>query len=614
MNKFGYRKEIISWIMIGVCIIFILRLFTYQVVYDTYKIMADNNSQRIETQYPARGLIYDRNDKLLVDNQAAYDLMIIPNKTEEFDTLELLSILDISKEFLITNLQKCKKYATNKPSILISQITGDKYAVLQERLYRYPGFFVQTRTLRKYNLNHSADVFGYINEVTQNQIDKNPYYSMGDYIGTSGLERTYEKFLRGTKGKKILLVNNHNLVKGSYADGEYDEEASVGQALHTTLDIDLQEYAYKLMRNKKGGIVAIEPSTGEILVKMSSPGYDPQLMVGLERSKNYAKLSQDPLLPLFDRTTMAQYAPGSIFKTVQALIGLQMNAINPQTTCSCHGGANIGGNRFMKCHNHASPVNLLQSIENSCNPYYVNVFRRTLELPQYGSVRNAYIEWRRYVTSFGFGSKICPDFSNEKSGSIPTAEFFDKTHRTQKWHPLNIISLSIGQGELLITPIQMANMCATLANRGYYMTPHIVKPTLDSVLNPIEKYIVPIDRKNFDFVIEGMQLVIQNGTGRRSQVDSVAVAGKTGTVQNSQGAEHSVFIAFAPVENPKIALIVYVENGVWGSRFAAPIAGLLIERYLKGKISEKKIPLEREMFEGNLIDTQNLTTKEQSNE
>ncbi|WP_018336342.1 MULTISPECIES: penicillin-binding protein 2 [Butyricimonas] len=614
MNKFGYRKEIISGIIITVCAIYILRLFYYQVIDDTYKIMGDNNSQRTETLYPARGLIYDRNGKLLVDNQAAYDLLIIPDQVKKFDTLELISILDISKEYLEKGIQKCRSYARYKPSILISQITGDKYAILQEKLYRYPGFYTQTRTLRKYNVNHSADVFGYISEVSQEQITKNPYYAPGDYVGMSGLERTYEEHLRGTKGKQIVLVDNKNRKQGSFADGEYDEEAIVGENLHTTLDIDLQEYAYQLMRNKKGGIVAIEPSTGEILVKMSSPGYDPQLMVGLERGKNYSKLLNDPLNPLFDRTTMAQYPPGSIFKTVQALIGLQTKAITPHTQATCNGGAYIVGGRFMKCHHHSSPVDLVASIENSCNPYYVNVFKRVLELPEYGSVRNAYNEWRNYVTSFGFGSKICPDFSNEVSGEIYTQEKYDKVFKTQKWYASYIISLSIGQGELLITPIQMANLAAVLANRGYYITPHIVRPLNDSLAGRIEKHQIPIDRKYYEPIVEGMQMVIKGGTGRRAQVDSITMAGKTGTVQNPHGDDHSVFIAFAPVENPKIALIVYVENGVWGSRYAAPIAGLMIEKYLKGKISDKKKPLEKEMFEANLIKSENLKNNEKGDE
>jgi len=603
MNKFGYRKGIIAAIMVCVCVIYIVRLFSYQVLDDKYKRLADNNSQREEIQYPARGLIYDRNNKLLVDNQAAYDLMIIPRQVKTFDTAELISILGITRETLEKSIQDCKDYASYKPSILVSQITDDKYAILQEKLYRYHGFYIQTRTLRKYNVKHSADVFGYIGEVGKKKLESDPYYKKGDYTGISGLEKTYEKQLRGQKGKKILLVDNFNRVKGSFADGAYDEAPVIGENLHTTLDIALQDYAYQLMQNKKGGIVAIEPRTGEILVKVSSPGYDPQLLVGLERGKNYAKLDSDPTKPLFDRTTMAQYPPGSIFKTIQALIGLQTGVVTAHTRFSCHNGASIGGKMFMRCHAHRSPIDLKESIENSCNPYYVNVFRRVLEKTEYKNVRNAYNEWRNFVTSFGLGGKLCPDFLNEVSGSIPTQAYYDKVHKTKNWHALYIISLSIGQGELLITPLQMANLAAILANRGYYYTPHIVRTGNDSLVSRVQKHVVPIDHSHFDLVVDGMQMVVKNGTGKLAAVDGINVAGKTGTVQNPHGDDHSVFIAFAPAENPQIALVVYVENGVWGARYAAPIAGLLIEKYLKGEISEQKKPIEQQMLQSNLINS-----------
>ena len=601
MNKFGYRQRIIAAIIIGVCAIYIARLFVYQILDDTYKIMADNNSQHIEIQYPARGLIYDRNGKLLVDNQASYNLMIVPRQVKTFDTLELLSAFDLTKEELEERMRACRKYSVYKPSVLVSQIPGDKYAAFQEKLYRYPGFYIQIRSARKYNVDHSGDVFGYTSEVTAEQIKKDPYYAPGDYIGASGLERAYETRLRGVKGKKIVLVDNKSQVQGSFRDGEYDEEAIVGQDLHTTLDIDLQEYATQLMRNKKGGIVAIEPATGEILAKVSSPGYDPKLMVGLDRGKNYRALQADTLTPLFDRTTMAQYPPGSIFKTIQALIGLQEGVITTATTVPCHGGAPITGGRFMKCHWHDSPVTFKASIENSCNPYYVHVFQKILENPKYDGVRDAYGAWRRQVAQFGLGSKLCPDFINESAGLIPTQEYYDKVLKTKRWYASYIISLAIGQGELLITPLQMANIATILANRGYYITPHIVRPTGDSTQAPLERHVLPIKREYFDAVIEGMELVITQGTGRMALTDSITIAGKTGTVQNPHGDDHSVFIAFAPVENPRIALIVYVENGVWGSRYAAPIAGLLIEKYLKGKISDKKKPLEKQMLESDLV-------------
>ena len=599
MNKFTHRKTIISGIIIGVFGICIVQLFNLQVIDESYKLSAINNAQRTETQYPARGLIYDRNQELLVYNQAAYDLMIIPRQVKVFDTLELISILGISKETLEKNIHKCKHYSNFKASILISQITDSKNARLQEKLYKYPGFFMQTRTLRKYNVAHSADVFGYIGEVSPAQIERDSNYALGDYIGINGLEKSYETVLRGTKGKRILLVDNYNRVKGSYHNGDYDVPAIVGGNITTTLDIKLQEYAYQLMRNKKGGIVAIEPSTGEILLKVSSPGYDPQLLVGLERGMNYRKLQADENTPLFDRTVMASYPPGSTFKTIQALIGLQEGVITPESRFECHGGYFFNGLR-MGCHNHASPLDLKASIQHSCNPYYVNVWRRILENSKYPNVREAYGNWRKYVMSFGLGQKICPDFRNELSGSIPSQEYYDKVHKTKNWHWMYIMSLSIGQGELLITPLQIANIVACIANRGYYMTPHIVRPS-EQVSNYVEKHIVPIDRKNFEIVIDGMQMAAGGGTARSASIDSIIVCGKTGTVQNPHGADHSVFMAFAPKENPKIAIAVYVENGIWGATYAAPIAGLIMEKYLTGKISPRKKDLEQRMMNANLL-------------
>lgn len=599
MNKYTHRKTVISAIIICVCCIFIIRMFYMQVLDDSFQMKAMLNSQRIVTEYPARGLIFDRNNKLLVENQPAYDLMVIPRQVVPFDTTELISILNIEKETLLKGLARCRRYSPFKASILISQITANKYAVLQEKLYRYPGFFMQTRTLRKYNVSHSADVFGYIGEVSQNQIDKDSTYAPGDYIGINGLEKSYESTLRGTKGERILLVDNYNRIKGSYKNGDYDKPAEVGDNLVTTLDIDLQEYAYLLMRNKKGGIIAIEPSTGEILLKVSSPGYDPQLLIGLERGKNYRKLQEDPNKPLFDRTVMASYPPGSTFKTLQALIGLQAGIITPNSCFDCYGGASFGS-LYMGCHHHTSPLDLRHSIQHSCNPYYVNVWKRILEEKGPGNVRETYGEWRKYVMSFGLGQKICPDFTNELSGSIASQEYYDRIYRTQNWKWTYIMSLSIGQGELLITPLQIANMAACIANRGYYITPHIVRE-IDGHDSKIEKHTIAIDEKHFEVVIDGMELATREGTARSAGIDSMVVCGKTGTVQNPHGADHSVFMAFAPRENPKIAIAVYVENGIWGATYAAPIAGLLMEKYLKGKICPRKKELERRMLEASLI-------------
>lgn len=599
MNKFSHRKTIISAIIISICCIYIIRLFYMQVIDNSFQEEAIRNSQRVAIQYPARGLIFDRNGKLLVENQPAYDLMVTPRQIKSFDTTELLSILNIDKDILINSLKKCRRYSPYKASILISQITADKYAVLQEKLYKYPGFFMQTRTLRKYNVSHSADVFGYIGEVSPAQIERDSSYVSGDYIGINGLEKTYEKILRGEKGEKILLVDNYNRIKGSYKNGEYDKQAVVGGNVTTTLDIDLQEYAYRLMQNKKGGIIAIEPQTGEILVKVSSPGYDPQLMIGLERTRNYKKLNEDPNLPLFDRTVSALYPPGSIFKTVQGLIGLEEGVIVPETRYECHKGNSFNG-QFMRCHNHPSPLDLEGGIKNSCNPYFVNVFRRILENNKYPNVRTAYGKWREYVMSFGLGKKICPDFSNELAGDVPAQEVYDRKFRTKNWYYTYIMSLSIGQGELQFTPIQMASIVASIANRGYYMTPHIVRPNgMESY--KIEKHTVPIKKQYFEITANAMEDAVKGGTGRIASVDSIAVCGKTGTIQNPHGDDHSAFFAFAPKENPKIAILVYVENGIWGATYAAPIAGLLVEKYLTGKIADRKKPIEQRMLEANLI-------------
>jgi penicillin-binding protein 2 len=581
----------------------VIQLFNLQIIDDSYKFSAINNSQRVETEYPARGLIFDRNNRLLVYNQAAYDLQIIPRQMSAFDTTELITILGISKENLIREIRKAKRYSRYKSSTIVSQITDDKYAMLQEKLYKYPGFFIQTRTLRKYNTNHSGDVYGYIGEVGQGDL-KDPYYSAGDYIGINGLEKTYENVLRGTKGKRILLVDNYNRIKGSYKDGEEDEPAEVGENLYTTLDIDLQEYAYKLMQNKKGGIIAIEPSTGEILLKVSAPGYDPNLMVGLQRTANYRKLQQDTTLPLFDRTVMGIYSPGSIFKTVMALVGMEEKVITQHTMFECHGGSYFN-RQFMKCHYHESPLALRAAIEHSCNPYFVNVYRRLLENPKYNGVRDAYDIWRNYVASFGFGKKVSFEFLNEGNGFLPSQDYFDKKLKTKNWFYTYIMSLAIGQGEFSATLLQMANLVAILANNGHYITPHIVRPTDAEHAEKIDTNYLNINNQYFGIIADAMEDAVKSGTAKSAHSDSIVICGKTGTIQNNSGPDHSAFFAFAPKENPKIAILVYVENGVWGSRYAAPIAGLIIEKYLLGDIPTKKRYLEKSMLQANLINPTN---------
>lgn len=606
MNNYSNRRFIIGGIFAFVILIFIIRLFNLQIVNDKYKLSAESNSQRRVTQYAARGLIYDRNGELLVYNQAAYDLMIIPRQVKTFDTLDFCYLVGIDKEDVIRRIKKAKKHSRYRSSIFIKQLSSERYAVLQEKLYKYPGFFVQTRTLRKYPHHNAAHTLGYLGEVNDRHIKKDKYYTQGDYIGKSGLESTYEEVLRGVKGLKVYWVDVYNRIKGSFHDGGLDRNAIEGQNITMTLDINLQEYAEKLMQNKKGGIVAIEPKTGEILVKLSSPGYDPEMFVGRAMSKNYRELANnDSLRPLFDRSMMATYPPGSIFKLVNALVALQEGIITPQTRFQCHNGYHVG-NFTQRCHAHKSPLNLKESIQHSCNAYYANTFRNILDAPRFGSVSESYTNWRKHITSFGFGSRLGTDLPSELTGLIPKASYHAKQLKTKNWRSLNIVSMAIGQGSLLITPLQMANMVACIANRGYYYTPHIVKAIgtdgkIDSRF--LEKNQTTIDAKYFEPVIEGMDLVVHGGegsTGRSSAIKDIRVCGKTGTVQNP-GIDHSVYVAFAPKDDPKIAIVVYVENGVWGSRYAAPISGLVIEKYLKGEISENKKYLEKRMLKADLI-------------
>lgn len=570
-----------------------------QIIDESFTKSAENNSRRVKTIYPSRGLIYDRKGRLLVDNQPAYDIIVTPNKMREFDTLELLSILDIEKDKLDESIRRCKRYSRYKSSILISEITADKYAILQEKLHKYHGFDIQRRTIRRYSVETGADVFGYVGEVSNAKLRADTSYSRGDYIGKTGVEKSYDKILGGKKGIQMFLVDNLNRVQGSYKDGLYDRDVQVGKSINLTIDMDLQEYAYKLMNNKKGAIVAIEPATGEILLKVTSPTYAPKLMVGIQRGKNYGILEKTPGIPLFDRAIMASYPPGSTFKIIEALIALQEDVINPYTSFPCSYGYDFGP-FYMKCHHHHSPIALREAIQESCNPYFVQIFRKIMTNKKYKNVREAYSKWYEYVESFGLGQKICPDFGNEFRGNIPSQKYYDNLINSKRWHWMRIMSLSIGQGELLITPMQMANMTAIIANKGYYINPHIVKGE-DTINSKIRKHIVPIDKKHFDTVLNGMYDVISKGTGKNAAVKGISICGKTGTVQNPRGPAHSVFIALAPRNNPKIAIAVYIENGEWGSRFAAPITGLLIEKYLNGKIAESRKEMEEMLINSNLM-------------
>ena len=579
--------------------VLLVRLFYIQVIDSSYRTSADNNVLNYVTQYPARGLIYDRNGKLIVSNQAVYDLMVIPVQTTKMDTASLCSILEIGLDSFKERMIAARSYSRQAPSVFLKQISSETYGRLQEKMFMYPGFYVQSRTLRQYTRPVGAHILGYVGEVDEEKVEENPYYKAGDYIGISGIEKSYEEQLRGKKGVKIFMVDVYSRVKGSYMDGRLDTIAVQGKDLVSTIDIDLQEYGELLMQNKTGSIVAIEPSTGEVLALVSAPGYDPNLLVGRIRSDNFNKLQNDTLKPLFDRALMASYPPGSTFKPVIGLIALQEQVINPGTLFSCSSGY-----LFVGCHSHRSPLNLAEGLMISCNSYFCQAFRKTLENKSFTSVTEAYVKWRDYVIQFGFGNKLGTDFVNELPGLIPEITYYEKFYGANRLKALNIISLGIGQGEIGTTPLQMANMTASIANRGYYFTPHIVKTignneAIDSRLS--EKHIIDISRENFESVIEGMEDAVNGseGTARSVAVKDFIICGKTGTAQNPHGKDHSVFIAFAPKDDPKIAIAVYVENAGFGATYAAPVASLMIEKYLKGEISNKW--LEQNMLNLNLI-------------
>ncbi len=588
MNPYAGRKYIVGGIIVLVGIVYLFRLFFIQVVESSYKTTAESNARRVEIQYPARGLIFDRNGELLVYNEAAYDLMINPAQLRAFDTADFCRILEIPRREVINRIQAACKYSLYKPSIFMRQISSITYAVMQEKLYKFPGFFVQPRSLRKYPRDIAAHALGYVGEVDEKEIEKNPYYLMGDYIGVSGIEKSYEEVLRGEKGRKIYLVDVHNRIKGSYQGGRADRKAEVGRNVVSTLDADLQAYGERLMGKFNGSIVAIEPSTGEVLALVSSPAYRPSLLVGRVRSENFRILSEDTLKPWFNRALMAFYTPGSTFKTVNGLIGLQEKVITTASEFSCNLGFHMGG-FTVACHAHESPLDFRGAVINSCNSYFNYVFRNILNDPKYGSVSEAYMNWRKHVLSFGFGHALHTDFANELTGFVPEDKYYNNIYGKGHWNFLTVRSLAIGQGELGITPLQMANLAATLANRGYYYTPHIVKEIEDGEIDRrfLERHHTSIDSVYFEAIADGMEGAVNEpgGTAWRARVNHFTICGKTGTAENPGPEDHSIFIAFAPKYDPKIAISVYVEHGGFGNIWAAPIASLMAEKYLYDSIS-----------------------------
>jgi penicillin-binding protein 2 len=600
-DPFINRKYIVMVLIVFAALILLTRLFIIQVVKDTYRLSADNNVLRYITQYPARGLIFDRNKKLIVYNQAAYDLMVVPTQTTAIDTAEFCKLIEIPVTSFSERMQDALAYSRRAPSVFLKQISAETYARLQEKLFLYPGFYVQPRTLRKYSKPIASHLLGYVSEVDESTINKEPYYKSGDYIGKLGIEEAYEKDLRGKRGVKIYLVDVYSRIKGSYADGRLDTIAVQGKDIISSIDMDLQEYGEYLMKNKTGSIVALEPKTGEVLALVSAPNYDPELLVGRIRSENFMKLNSDTAWkPLFNRALQAFYPPGSTFKPINGLIGLQENVIEPSTMFGCSNGY-----LFVSCHSHNSPLDLEHGISNSCNSYFCQTYRRILENPNYLTIGDAYTRWKEYLNEFGFGSKLGIELSNELSGNVPSTAYFDRYYGKNRWKALTVISMAIGQGELGTTPLQMANMTAAIANRGYFYTPHVVKSI--GVNEPVNqkyrtKHVISIDSANFEEIILGLESAVNGEAGATARIAAlrdIIVCGKTGTAQNPHGKDHAVFIAFAPKDDPKIAIAVYVENAGFGASYAAPVASLMIEKYLRGEITN--IAMEQRMAELNLM-------------
>lgn len=593
----------------AVALVLTAKLFYIQIIDDRYKINADNNAMVYSVIYPTRGLIYDRNGKILVGNAISYDIMVTPSEVREFDTAALAGLLGTDTTYI---REKMAEFRRRRRSIgfqsvaLMKLVRPEQYAVFSEQAYRFPGFYGVPRTIRKYPYNAGGNLLGYVSEVDQDYIRRHPgEYKAGDYAGKTGIEATCEQYLRGSKGYNIYLRNALNKIESSYKDGEYDKDAVPGEDIMTTIDAELQHYGQELMDNKTGSIVAIEPSTGEILALVSSPGIDVEQLADI--GKYYKSIASDPNKPMFNRAVQSPYPPGSVFKMVNGLIGLQEGVFTPQTRYPCQMGYHFG-NHKVGCHAHRSPVDFSESIMMSCNAYFCNVFRNILENGRYKSTAEAFSKWEAYVRSFGFGSGLGSDFPSELGGFVPSASYYDKIYGRNRWRSTTVISLSIGQGELGCTPLHLANLCATLANRGYYYTPHIIKDYGTHSIDPKyrKRNYTLVDTVYFPEVIDGMYRAVNSGYGSGgtasvAAVEGLDICGKTGTAQNPHGDDHSVFICFAPRDNPKIAVAVYVENGGSGARWAAPIASLVVEKYLNGEISPEREALEKRILEGDLI-------------
>ena len=601
------RKVLLPSLIILATSLLVIRIFYLQIVDDTLKLKSENNAIKKKYEYPERGYIYDRKGKLLVANQASYDIMVIPRELKNIDTLEFCQLLNITKEDFIKNIEKAKIYSPRLPSVFLSQLNKSEFAAFQEKIRKYEGFYFQKRSLRDYEVSFGANIFGFITQVNEKLVAKNPYYNSGDLIGKQGVEESYEDLLRGIKGVKYIQKDKYNREIGSYKDGKYDTIAVQGEDINLTIDAEIQKYGEELMVNKRGGIVAIEPKTGEILALITAPSYDPGLLVGRQRSKNYTQLYHDSIAkPTYDRALLAEYAPGSPFKILTGLIALQEGVIDENTTVFCNRGFSYARGRFMGCHCHGGALQLHRGIFESCNSYFATAYMKTIN--KYSKPAQAVDIWSNHAKSFGLGQFMGYDLPTGRRGNIPDSKTYKRVYPNGGWRSTTVVSNSIGQGEILMTPIQLANMMATIANEGYYYTPHIIKRIEGHKIDEkfTAKHVTTIDKKYFKPIISGLFDVYNLGTARSLRVEGIDICGKTGTSENFakiggkkvQLKDHSIFVAFAPKDNPKIAIAVMVENGGYGATIAGPIASLMIEKYLRQKIT--RIDLEKRILATSL--------------
>jgi penicillin-binding protein 2 len=609
VNKdlFQNRYNVVRIIIVVFAGIFLLRLGYLQLFEKKYDRIAFENAIKEVEVYPTRGLIYDRKGELIVYNEPIYDIMVTPRLAKTADSNKICSLLKITMDDYSARLAKARQYSTHKPSVFMKQVSLEDYQRFQESQYLFTGFDGQVRTIRKYPHNCAAVILGDVGEVDDNQVkNSNGYYKPGDYVGKSGLERYYEKELGGTQGKKFIYVDVHNREQGSFAEGKYDTAARAGDNLYSTIDIKLQEYGEQLMQNKKGSIIAIEPETGEILCMVSSPGYDPNLLCGAIRGENFKKLVYDSLEPLFNRATMATYSPGSTFKPMVGLISLNEGVQGEQYTVPCNGFYAFAGMSLKCSHHHPWATNIEYALAQSCNPYFWQTFRNAIENPKYARIQDSYGQWSDYCRSFGLGAKLGVDLPSEARGNIPSVNYFNKIYGEKGWHSATIISLGIGQGEILVTPIQLANLYAAIGNQGWYIKPHLVKELQEvhdkkDVKPALKKNYATIDTRWYLPVNDGLRQVVEAGTAIESKIDGISLCGKTGTVQNSHGDHHSVFAGFAPRDKPKIAIAVFVENAGFGATYGCPIASLMVEKYLNDTIADNRLAKQKKMEETNLL-------------